>query len=219
MAENRAPQPVRLPSPNLYSVILWLAFLGMLLSLSYAVYQNQKLDRLSRDFNLLRQQSQKDISDLRDAQSASLEQDLLRIDQLSAQVDKTNQTLLDQATTLASRTRAELAKTVEQRHQEMIRAISDVRADLRADANAKASQPAKGFQQNLNPISQRDTKEVVAANSALAANSTTPTASVASTAVHEDDSPAPEPKKKHFWSKLNPFKQKKQQDSSSADGL
>jgi hypothetical protein len=212
MPEDHAPKSVRTWSPNLSSLVLWLAFLGMLISLSRSVYQDQKLNLLERDLDLARQQSQKEISELRDAQSASLEQDLLRLDQLSTELAKTNEAVVDQATTLANRTKLELSRTVEQRHQEMIRAISDVRADLRSEPNIRASEPVHDGPK-ANQASARATSEAEPTNSAPVANSTTSTATVASGESRDDQSAAASPKKKRFWEKLNPFNKKKQDAS------
>jgi hypothetical protein len=202
MQEDRVQKAARLPSPHFYIVVLWLAFFGMLISLSRIVYQDQKLDRLGRDLNLLRQQNQKEISDLREAQSALLEQDLLRLDQLNKQVTKTNEDVLAQAKTLANRTKSELAKTVEQRHQETIRAITDVRADFRSDANVRASQPNE-VQKPATDGSQAN-GELDFSGRTAEANSPTPPRTLVSEGKEQ---PAPSgSQKKGFWSKLNPFK-------------
>jgi len=213
MAENRVEKAVGLSSPRLYNLVLWLAFFGMVIALSRIVYQEQKIDQLQRDFHLLRLQSQQEISDLRNAQSASLEQDLLRLDQLSTQLTKTNQDVLDQAKTLANRTKSDLSKTVEQRHQEMIRAISDVRSDIRPGANANATAPAREPQTASAEVEQ-GSGEVDAVNSS-AANRSSSSAIVASGDAHEDSPAAPSPKKKRFWERLNPFGRKKQEAGSN----
>jgi hypothetical protein len=217
MPEDGTHRGGRKPSLRLYDLVLWLAFFGMVISLSRNVYQDRKLGQLESDFAGLRQQSQKQIGELRDAQSASLEQDLLRLDQLSTQLTKTNEDVLRQATSLANRNKSDLIKTVEQRHQEMISAISDLRADLRSDTNAKLNQPAPAPKLRLNQEPQHPATEVVLANSTPAPPATASPVSLASSAVHDDESPAPSPKKKKFWSRLNPFSRKKPE--SGANGL
>jgi hypothetical protein len=213
MAENRVEKAVGLSSPRLYNLILWLAFFGMVIALSRIVYEEQRIDQLQHDFHLLRLQSQQEISDLRNAQSASLEQDLLRLDQLSTQLTKTNQEVLDQAKTLANRTKSDLSKTVEQRHQEMIRAISDVRSDIRPGTNANATAPARAAQ-TVSAQAEAGSGEVDAVNSS-AANRPSSSATVASGDAHEDPPAAPSPKKKRFLERLNPFGKKKQEAGSN----
>ena len=213
MAEKRVEKAVGLSSPRLYNLVLWLAFFGMVIALSRIVYQEQKIDQLQHDFHLLRLQSQQEISDLRNAQSASLEQDLLRLDQLSTQLTKTNQDVLDQSKTLANRTKSDLSKTVEQRHQEMIRAISDVRSDIRPGTNANAAAPAREAPA-ASTVAEAGSGEVDAVNSS-AANRSSSSATIASGDAHEDPPAAPNPKKKRFWEKLNPFGRKKQEAGSN----
>src|SRR5579863_4510607 len=96
---NRPPQM----SPQ--TLALWALFLGLLVSLSTNIRQDQKTQRLAQDLATLRQDNQKQIAALRDAQSASLEQDLLRLDQLTTQVQKTSEDEVQQAASLATRTR------------------------------------------------------------------------------------------------------------------
>jgi hypothetical protein len=215
MAENRVEKALGLSSSRLYNLVLWLAFFGMVIALSRMVYEEQKIDQLQRDVRLLSLQSQQEISDLRNAQSASLEQDRLRLDQLSTQLTKTNQDVLDQAKTLANRTKSDLAKTVEQRHQEMIRAISDIRSDIRPGTNANAAASAR-VAPTVSAEVETGSGEVDVVNSS-AANRSSSSATVASSDAHEDPPPAPSPKKKRFWERLNPFGRKKQE--AGANGL
>jgi hypothetical protein len=213
MAENRVEKAVGLSSPRLYNLVLWLAFFGMVIGLSRIVFEEQKIDQLQHDLHLLSLQSQQEITDLRNAQSASLEQDLLRLDQLSTQLTKTNQDVLNQAKTLANGTKSDLSKTVEQRHQEMIRAISDVRSDIRPGTNANAAAPAREA-----PIASAEVEagsgEVDTPHSS-ATNRSSSSATVASSDAHEDPPAAARPKKKRFWEKLNPFGRKKQEAGAS----
>jgi hypothetical protein len=189
-------------------------FFGMVISISRNVYQDQKVDRLASDLAALRQESRRDIAELRDSQSASLEQDLVRIDQLSSEVAKTNDDALRQATTLANKTKLDLARTVEQRHQEMLTAISDLRADLRSDVRARASDPVRDAPTARWDI-QRARTDLAVANVAPAAKPSTPPATDSLVAAPEEPASAPSTKKKHFWDKLNPFNRKKQETAVS----
>ncbi|MGP0072907.1 MAG: hypothetical protein ACLPWF_13360 [Bryobacteraceae bacterium] len=206
-AGKEARKTNRPPRMSPQTLALWALFFGFLVALFANIRQDQKTERLAADFATLRQENQKEIAALRDAQSASLEQDLLRLDQLTTQVQKTSEDEVQQAASLASRTRAELARTVEQRHQEMITAISDLRADLRSEANSRTSQP------NVQkPITEDVPVPVVADFSAP------PAASLISQQKPSEEQPTPSPvQKKSFWSKLNPFSRHSQHTSNPAN--
>ena len=201
---------VRKPSSSIQNAVLWLLFFAMFISISRNVYQEQKVDRVAQDLSSLRQDSQKQIAELRDAQSASLEQDLLRIDQLSSEVAKSNDNAMREATALASKTKSDLARTVEQRHQEMITAISDLRADLRTDIRARASSAGHAAQ-TASTDAGSSRAEAAAANSTAAVKAANPPVAASLAAVPDEPGTEPSAKKKHFWDKLNPFGKKKQE--------
>ena len=206
-AGKEVRKTVRPPQMSPQTLALWALFLAFLVSLSANVRQDQKTERLAQDLATLRQENQKQIAVLRDAQSASLEQDLLRLDQLTTQVQKTSEDEVQQAATLASRTREELARTVEQRHQEMITAISDLRADLRSEANGRTSQP------NAQKTITEDVPVPVAADF-----SAPPALSLISEHKSSEEQPTPPPvQKKSFWGKLNPFSRHSQHTSNPAN--
>jgi hypothetical protein len=147
-----------------------------------------------------------------------LEQDLLRLDQLTSQLQKTSEDVLQQSTLAADRTKAELARTVEQRHQEMIRALSDIRSDLRATIADKQSAAPRNIQE-ASSQPERPAREAAVASGTLVSNSSNRSALTPTpTAVETGDPGQPqEPsKKKQFWSKLNPFKKKPATPASSA---
>jgi hypothetical protein len=217
MPEDKAGKAVRRPRIRPHTLVLWFLFLGLLVALSANIRLQRRTDALAQDLATLRQESQKQVATLRDAQSASLEQDLLRLDQLTTQLQKTSEDELQEAASLASRTRAELTKTVEQRHQEMITAISDLRADLRSTTNARASQ--------LNPPQKPDRDAAPRPSGAsdlspatTAVNSPAPPATLVSADKDRDDSSPSQSPKKGFWSKLNPFSRNKSKKQETADG-
>lgn len=193
------------------TVVLWLLSLAVLLLLGANMREQQKTDVLATALSAYRQDSERQITELHQAQSASLEQGLLRLDQLTTQLQKTEQDEQRQAASLTNRMRSELARTVERRHQEMIRAISDLRADFRA-ASARP-----------NPNSDADKPHEVAVRPATALiSSNDPTTAISEAATetqpHEAPPAAEASKKKTFWSRLNPFSRKKKQQDGSADG-
>jgi len=208
MQEKRLEPAARAARVPQKTLILWLLFLGVVLSFCGNIYQDLRAEALARNIASVRQDTQKQIAELRAAQTASLEQDLLRLDQLTGQVQKTSEDLLRQSTLAADRTKAELAKTVEQRHQEMIRALSDIRSDLRATVTAKQNQSPRDIQE-ASAQPERNAAEAPVAIRTLVSNSSgQPALSPAGAEAGEPNQPPETGKKKQFWSKLNPFKKK-----------
>jgi hypothetical protein len=215
MQENRLEPPAHASRGSQKPLILWILFLGIALSFCGNIYQDLRAEALARDVASVRQETQKQIGELREAQTASLEQDLLRLDQLNGQVQKTNEDALRQSTLAADRTKAELARTVEQRHQEMIRALSDLRSDLRANIGARQSQSPHDVQ-DANAQPERPVVEAPVAIRTLVSDSSQPALAPADTEAGEPTQPPVTAKKRPFWSRLNPFKKKPATDAGSA---
>jgi hypothetical protein len=214
MQENRSEPVARTTRRPQKNLILWLLFLGIMLSFCGNIYQDQRAEALARNIASVRQDTQKQISELREAQTALLEQDLLRLDQLTGQVQKTSEDILHESTLAADRTKAELARTVEQRHQEMIRALSDIRSDVRATINVKQNQGPNNIQ-DANAQPERPAVETPVAIRTLVSNSNQPVLTPADTDAREAAQPPETGKKKQFWSKLNPFRKKAAPAASS----
>ena len=214
MQENRSEPVARTTRRPQKNLILWLLFLGIMLSFCGNIYQDQRAEALARNIASVRQDTQKQIAELRAAQTALLEQDLLRLDQLTGQVQKTSEDILQQSTLAADRTKAELARTVEQRHQEMIRALSDIRSDVRATINVKQNQGPNNIQDaSVQP--ERPAVEAPVAIRTLVSNSNQSKLTPVDTDAREATQPPETGKKKQFWSKLNPFRKKQAQAASS----
>ncbi len=214
MPEDQAGKAARSSRLRPQICILWFLSLGLLVSLAANIRQDRKTNALAMDLATLRQDSHKQMAALREAQSALLEQDLLRLDQLTTQFQKSSEDELRQAASLASRTRAELAKTVEQRHQEMITAISDLRMDLRSEANARENE--RNEVQKLDAEVTRNNR--VADASAATAPPATPPARLVSEEKNSDEQASQPPaQKKGFWSRLNPFSRNKTKKQDSGD--
>jgi hypothetical protein len=214
MQENRSEPVARTTRRPQKNLILWLLFLGIMLSFCGNIYQDQRAEALARNIASVRQDTQKQIAELREAQTALLEQDLLRLDQLTGQVQKTSEDILQQSTLAADRTKAELARTVEQRHQEMIRALSDIRSDVRATINVKQNQGPNNIQ-DASAQPERPAVETPVAIRTLVSNSNQSVLTPVDTDAREAAQPPETGKKKQFWSKLNPFRKKAAPAASS----
>lgn len=202
------------------TVALWILFAGLAVSLVANIRLERKTAGLLTDMANLRQDTQAQIAELRQAQSASLEQDLLRLDELTTQLQKSDQDEQHETLSLTNKLRAELARTVEQRHQEMITAVSDLRADLRAASGIK--KPQANDVQRTSPGDGSHSNVTVHLASVTG---DTPAGDVTKTLISDavppaGPPPAPHAKKKKFWSKLNPFsrsKNDKNPDSGQSD--
>ena len=208
MPEQQAARRFRSIQVRPYTVALWVLFVGLLISFAANVTQDRKIEGLRLTLLALRQDHQKQLSELREAQSASLEQDLLRLDQVTTQLQKANESERLQAAELSNKTRADLARTVEQRHQEMITAISDLRADLRSEASARTPSSPTAQRPVVEAAPVPVATEVPLGPQALPAGPEKP--------AQESVSPSPAGKKS-FWSKLNPFRQHSPRPTSASN--
>jgi hypothetical protein len=205
---------MRIPSIGPTTLTLVMLSAGLIVSLAANVRQDRKADRLGQDLASLRQQTQKQIADLREAQSATLEHDLLRINELTELLEKSNEDELHQAASIASHTRAELGRMVEQRHQEMITAISDLRADLRSEAAAKTSHPLPVQSPKPGGL---DASAALRVSALVQPNPPADPVAKVISQTDAEETYAP-PQRKGFWSHLNPFsRNKKRQDPGGAD--
>ncbi len=207
MPDDQAPKRARLPHITPYTSVLWVLFLGLVVAFATITTQDRKISGLTQDLASLRQESQRQIADIRAAQAAALEQDLLRLDQLTTQVERTSADEAQEAVSLANKTRADLARTVEQRHQEMITAIKDLRADLRSETGTRANQlrPAPAPDRSVHYISALDAPPAVS------------TASASENVLPPEQPAPPAFQKKGFWSRLNPFAKNKAKKQETAE--
>lgn len=218
MPEGQALKPVRLPRMRPHTAALWILFVGLVVSLAANVRQGRKTDSLLVDLATVRQETQAQIAELRQAQSAFLEQDLLRLDQLTTQLQKVDEDEQQQAVSLTSKIRSDLAKTVEQRHQEMITAISDLRADLRSAATLRAP-GVNDLRKPAIDASSVNGAVHFAAVTAVDNSARPPEALVSTETPPKEQATALPAQKKRFWSKLNPFtwNRNKKQETGASD--
>jgi len=217
MPEGQATAPALAPRMRRaalrpQTMILCLLAVGLVISLAANVRQEQKTQSLAEDLTSLRLRSDRQMADLREAQSALLEQNVRRWDQITTQVRNSTEDEQRRVAASASRMRAEMKKAAEQKHQEMVSAISGVKADLQAEESARARQ--------VQEIEQ-DRQAQRATTLDFLSPSNRDHSSAASAVLASDTKPADDPppprveKKKGFWNKLNPFSRAKKHDSAS----
>ncbi len=210
---DEQPKSPRRPRLHPQTVIPWLLFLGLVVSFGANIRAEHEIGDLTMDLQTLREESQRQLAALREAQTTSSGQDLARLDQLTTQLQRANEEDRQKIAESTTKMRSDLTKTVEQRHQEVVHAIADVRADVKSAATAKPSpftenqkphsEGPQAISQQVNPWTSR-TVEPVAPPASSAAQE--------EKAVEPLSSSAAAPKK-HFWSKLNPFGHKKHQQN------
>src|ERR1700730_3421722 len=140
MAENDSNSSGKRIRPRSYSMVVPLLFLGMLLALAGNVYQFLRAERFEHYVELMQKSTQRQVTDVKEAMSGVLEQNLLRYDELSKQLQGVTATTLEQARSEVKRSRTELARTIARRHQEVVTQLSDLRSDLREDTTSKLGQ-------------------------------------------------------------------------------
>ena len=139
MAENDPNISRDRPRSRSYSMVVPLLFLGVLLALAGNFYQFLRAERFEHDVELMQKSTQRQIADVKEAISGVLEQNLLRYDELSKQLQGATASTLEQARSEVKRSRSELAKTIDRRHQEVVTQLSDL-SDLREDTASKLGQ-------------------------------------------------------------------------------
>jgi hypothetical protein len=193
--------------------ILGIFAVGLVVSLATNIRQERKTRGLATDLAALQRKNDKQLADLREAQSALLEQSLLRLDQMANQLQKANQDDLHRAALLAGKVRSELGEMVEQKHQETVTAISGLKEDLRTEATARANQVSE-LQE-----ADRDAAHTRAPDS-LSAGSSDHSAAASAAPPSDPKSAEAQPpvaagKKRGFWSKLNPFSRSRKSETGS----
>jgi methyl-accepting chemotaxis protein len=189
----------------------------MLLALAGNVYQFLRAERFEHDVELMQKSMQRQVADVKEAVSGVLEQNLLRYDELSKQLQGVTATTLEQARSEVKRSRSELARTIDRRHQEVVTQLSDLRSDLREDTASKLGQISSDLERTGSEL-KRVANNLDVASGKVASNNPldpTPAPVVAHAEPAAHKGPAPAPRKKLFWSKLNPFKYGKKKPEES----
>jgi hypothetical protein len=129
-------------------------------------------------------------------------------------------TTLDQARSEVRRSRSELAKTIDRRHQEVVTQLSDLRSDLREETTSKLGQISSDPEKTGSEL-RRVANNLDVGSGKVASNNSVeppPVPAVAHGEPPAHEQLAPAPRKKQFWSKLNPFSHgKKKAEESRAD--
>jgi hypothetical protein len=213
MSTNESVKTTAVQGLPWHAVATSLLLPGIVLALAGNVYQVIRQQRLEHELDLGHRSTERQIADVKEAVSGVLQQDLLRYDELTKQLQAISTTAVEQAKSEVKRNSSELAKTFARRHQDVLTQLSDLRSDLRQDTAFKLTQVSSDLQKtdsNLKRVvSELDTmKGKVESNSEELEEQLA--AAPAARPEHELA-----PKKKKFWSKLNPFSKMKSASSDS----
>jgi hypothetical protein len=199
------------------SVILWLLFLGLVVSFGANIREDHEISDLTMDVQVLRQESERQIAALREAQSSTSGQDLTRLQQLTTELQRADEQDRRQVAATAPRKRLDLPKSVEEKHQETVTTISDSGVDARSTATPKPS-PVGDLQKPHSEVSQPPSQAFVPASQRTIEHPAPVSAATVEDKTYEPP-PAPAPKKR-FWSKLNPFaRNKNKHQHNESDGV
>jgi archaellum component FlaC len=217
-ADDLNPSPIVRRKRSSLIVLLWLLCVGTTLGMAGNIYQFIRAQRLAQDVDSMQRNTQRQIADMKEAISGVLEQNLLRYDELSKQLQQVGSTTLEQAKSEVNRSRSEFAKTLDRRHQEVVSQLSDLRSDLRQDSSTKLSEISSNLERtdlelkrvvnDLDVVSER-------VGSSSGPQKTESVVPPAEPAAHDQSAPAA--KKKQFWSRLNPFRSGKKKAEAAGD--
>ena len=157
-------------------------------------------------FSSMQQKVDKQFADMRELESGTLEQNLRRIDELSRQFEGINRATIQQAQAEIRRTKSELAKALAEKQKDEAKKMSELKADLAEDANAKVSEVSDDLKQTRTEL-RREVNDI----NVRRETPVKPAPVVAThTVVPQQPQPVPAPKKTTFWNKLNPFRSHKE---------
>jgi flagellar basal body-associated protein FliL len=189
------------------SVLLLILAAGVTLALAGNVYQFTQARRLAHDLAFAQERMARRFAEIREVESGALEQNLRRLDELNKQFEQVTAATLEQARSEVRRNRAELAKALDERRKEVARQMSDLKSDLKEETSTKVEQVSTDLAKTRVSL-ERAVADVNGKTTENPPSSEAP--AITTHAVVPDPKPAEQaPKKKSFWSRLNPFKKDK----------
>lgn len=216
-------EPLKALAPRVrrFPIAICLLGAGMALAIAGNVYQFVKQRHFEHDVDLMQRSTEHQMADLKEAVSGVLEQNLLRYDELSKQIQSVSSSTLEQAKSEVKKNTSELARALDRRHRDLVTQLSDMRADLRQDTVSKLNKISADLQNTHSDLrrvaTQLDTMNVKVETNSDEIKSELAAAHTSEPAPQEQAAPPPKPKKQ-FWSKLNPFKSsKRKQEVSETD--
>jgi hypothetical protein len=111
------------------SGITWALFLGLAIAIGGNIYESMSRENLARDIARVQVSTQQQIAKLNDTTKGALLETQQRFGALGSQVEDATDTNVRQVRSELKKTNAQLADGVEQKRQQLINQLSDLRVD------------------------------------------------------------------------------------------
>jgi hypothetical protein len=112
-----------------YTGVVSVLFLGLAVAIGGNIYESMSRDRLASDFARVQIATQQQLAKLNDTTKAAVLEALQRFDALQSQVEGAGDVNLRQVRSELKRTNTQLADGVEQKRQQLMGQLSDLRVD------------------------------------------------------------------------------------------
>ena len=202
MSTHESVKTIAVRSQPWRAVNTWLLLPALVLPLFI------RQQRLEHDLDLGRRNTERQIEDVKKALSGVLQQDLLRYDELNKRLQAISTTAIEQAKSDVKRNRSELATTFA-RKQDVTTQLSDLRSELKQETAFNLTQLSSDLQKTNSDlkrvVSKLDMTNAKVENKSEQLEERSLAAAPTARPEHEQVPP----KRKRFWSKLNPFNKNK----------
>jgi hypothetical protein len=112
-----------------HSAVIWVLFLGLAIAIGGTVYESMCRDQLARDLARAQVTTQQQMTRINDTTKAAILEAQQRFDALEGQVEGAADTNLRQVRSELKRTNTQLVDGVEQKRQQLMSQLSDLRVD------------------------------------------------------------------------------------------
>src|SRR5215472_2930897 len=112
-----------------HSAVVWVLFLGLAIAIGGNVYESMCRDQLARDLARAQVTTQQQMTRINDTTKAAILEAQQRFDALEGQVEGAADTNLRQVRSELKRTNTQLVDGVEQKRQQLMSQLSDLRVD------------------------------------------------------------------------------------------
>ena len=201
MSKNESVKTIAVRGQPWHAVASWLLLPALVLPLFI------RQQRLEHDLDLGRRSTERQIEVVKEALSGVLQQDLLRYDDLNKRLQAISTTAVEQAKSDV-RNSSELATTFA-RKRDVATQLSDLRSELKHDTAFKLTQLSSDLQKTNSDlkrvVSKLDMTNVKVESNPEQLEERNLAAAPTARPEHEQVPP----KRKRFWSKLNPFSKNK----------
>jgi len=207
MSSNEFVKTIAVRSQPWHAVATWLLLPAIVVPLFI------RQQRLEHDLDLGRRSTERQIEDVKEALSGVLQQDLLHYYELNKRLEAISTTAVEQAKSDVRRNSSELA-TIFARKQDVTTQLSNLRSELKQDTAFNLTQLSSDLQKTNSDL-KRVVSKLDMTNANVESNSEQlEERSLAAALTARPEHEQVPPKRKRFWSKLNPFSKNKAASSN-----